>query len=94
MIQSTKPETLARAAITIAVALAWCLFAYVAFVASQSGVTVLSITDLDLSKPAVAVALYERIKNAAAISADGRRALQLSAANAFRLARLLRGGRW
>jgi len=93
MIQSNKPETLARAAITIAVALAWCLCAYVAFVAGGSGDTVLGITDLDLSKPPVAVALYERIKNAAAISADGRRALQLSVANAVRLARLLRGRR-
>ena len=79
MIQSNKPETLARAAITIAVALAWCLCAYVAFVAGGSGDTVLGITDLDLSKPAVAVALYERIKNAAAISADGRRALLTNA---------------
>lgn len=93
MIESTtKHETLARAAIAVAVWLAWCLFAYVVFVSSESSVSVLSITDLDLSKPAAAVALYERFKSAAAICASGRTwALKLSASRLAR--RLLRGGR-
>ncbi len=92
MVESTtKHETLARAAIAVAVGLAWCLFAYVVFVASGSGDSMFNTTDLDLSKPAAAVALYERIKSAAAICAGGRAwALKLSAS---RLARRLRGGR-
>jgi UrcA family protein len=92
MIESTaKHETLARAAVAFAVALTWCLCAYVVFVSSESSASVLSITDLDLSKPAAAVALYERIKSAAAICAGGRTwVLKLSASC---LARRLRGGR-
>ena len=93
MIESTTKHetTLARAAIAVAVALAWCLCAYVVFVSSESSVSVLSITDLDLSKPAAAVALYERIKSAAEVCAGGRTwALKLSAS---RLAGRLRGGR-
>ena len=38
MIESaTRHETLARAAIAVAVALAWCFFAYVVFATSESG---------------------------------------------------------
>ena len=89
---TTKHETtLARAAIAVAVALAWCLFAYVVFASSESSVSVLNLTDVDLSKPAAAVALYERIKSVTAIYAGGRTwALKLSAS---RLARRLREGR-
>ena len=93
MIESTTKHetTLARAAIAGAVALAWCLFAYVVFVSSESSVSVLNLTDVDLSKPAAAVALYERIKSVAAIYAGGRTwALKLAAS---RLACRLRGGR-
>jgi UrcA family protein len=93
MIESTTKHetTLARAAIAVAVALAWCLFAYVVFVSSESSVSVLNLTDVDLSKPAAAVALYERIKSVAAIYAGGRTwALKLAAS---RLACRLRGGR-
>lgn len=93
MVESTtRHETpLARAAIAVAVGLAWCLFAYVVVVSSEPSVSVLSITDLDLSKPAVAIAIYERIKSAAEICASGRTwALKLFAS---RLTRRLRGGR-
>ena len=86
---ATRHETLARAAVAVAVALAWCFFAYVVFVTSDSGYGVLSGTDVDLSKPAAAVALYERLKSAAAICAGGRTwALKLSSS---RLARRLQG---
>ena len=92
MIESaTRHETLARAAVVVAVALAWCFFAYVVFVTSESGYGVLDLSDVDLSKPAAAVALYERLKNAAAICAGGRSwVLKLSSS---RLARRLRGVR-
>ena len=92
MIESnTKQETLARAAIVIAIALAWCFFAYVMFVSAESNASVLSSTDLDLSKPAAAVALYERIRSAAGICTDGRTwVLKLSASRLVR--RLRRAG--
>jgi UrcA family protein len=91
MIESnTKQETLARAAIVVAIALAWCFFAYVMFVSAESNVSVLSSTDLDLSKPAAAVAIYERIRSAAGFCTDGRSwLLRLSAS---RLVRRLRAG--
>lgn len=92
MVESpTKHETLARAAIAVAVALTWCLCAYVLFVTSESSGSGLGLTDVDLSKPAVALAIYERVKSAAAICADGRTwALKLATS---RLACRLRGGR-
>lgn len=87
----TKHETLARTAVAIVLALTWCLCAYVVFVTSESGASVLSLTDVDLSKPAAALAIYERVKNAAAICAGGRTwVLRLSTS---RLACRLRGGR-
>jgi UrcA family protein len=87
----SKHEMLARAAIAVAVALTWCLCAYVVLATSESGDSVLSLTDVDLSKPAAALALYERVKNAAAICAGGRTwVLKLSTS---RLASRLRGGR-
>jgi hypothetical protein len=92
MIESpAKHETLARAAVAVAVALTWCLCAYVLFATSESGDGVLSLTNVDLSKPAAALALYERARNAAAICAGGRAwVLKLSTT---RLACRLRGGR-
>ena len=92
MIESaTRHETLARIAITVAVGLAWCFFAYVVFATSDSGYGVLSLNDVDLSKPAAALALYERVKSTAAICAGGRTCvLKLSSS---RLALRLRGGR-
>ena len=73
MIESaTRHETLARAAIAVVVALAWGVCAYILFVTSQPGDSVLSLTDVDVSKPAAAIALYERLKSATAICAGGR----------------------
>jgi hypothetical protein len=91
MVESpTKHETLVRTAIAVAVALTWCLCAYVLFVTSESSDSALSLTGVDLSKPAAALAIYERVKNAAAICAGGRTwVLKLSTS---RLACRLRGG--
>lgn len=75
-----KFETLRRAAILAAVALTWCLCAYVVFVTSEPVDSTLGLADVDLSKPAAAFAIYERVRNAAAIWAGGRKwVLNLSA---------------